>query len=127
MKHKTGKKMSNHVYWIIEADVVDGKLDELKSLMQEMSAATKADEPGALNYEWSLSADDTKCHIFERYTDADATMVHMGNFGSKFARKFMAVLAPTSCTLYGAPDDRVRAGLKPMGCVEMTSAAGFSR
>ncbi len=119
--------MSNHVYWIIEAEVKDGKLDELKSLMEEMSEATKADEPGALNYEWSLSEDDKICHIFERYSDSDATMVHMGNFGSKFAGRFMGVLKPTACTLYGDPDERVQKAMKPMGYVPMKSAAGFSR
>ncbi|MBO6826069.1 MAG: antibiotic biosynthesis monooxygenase [Sneathiella sp.] len=119
--------MSNHVYWIIEANVRDGKLDELKALMAEMSEATKADEPGALNYEWSLSEDETICHIFERYEDSDATMVHMGNFGSKFAGRFMGVLKPFRCTLYGAPDERVCNAMKPMGYVAMSSAAGFSR
>ncbi len=119
--------MSKHVYWIIEADVISGKLDELKSLMVEMSDATQADEPGALNYEWSLSSDGTECHIFERYLDNDATMVHMGNFGSKFAKRFMGVLAPKRCVLYGSPDERVQKALKPLGAVLMTSAAGFSR
>ncbi|WP_025899255.1 putative quinol monooxygenase [Sneathiella glossodoripedis] len=119
--------MSDHVYWIIEADIVPGKLDELKSLMQEMSAATEADEPGALNYEWSLSADETECHIFERYQDSDATMVHMGNFGSKFAKQFMSVLKPKRCRLYGAPDERVQKAMKPLGAVYLASAAGFSR
>ncbi len=119
--------MSNHVYWIIEANVAEGKLAELKELMAVMSAATEADEPGALNYEWSLSADETVCHIFERYVDSDATMIHMGNFGSKFAKSFMGVLKPTSCILYGNPDERVQKAMAPMGAVVMTAAAGFSK
>ena len=119
--------MSDHVYWIIEANVQDGKLEELKSLMQEMSEATKADEPGALNYEWSLSEDGTVCHIFERYADSAATMVHMGNFGKKFAGRFMGALKPFRCTLYGNPDEKVCAAMKPMGYVAMKPAAGFSR
>ena len=119
--------MSDHVYWIIEANVVEGKLDELKSLMAEMSDATKADEPGALNYEWSLSADGSECHILERYADSDAAMVHMGNFGSKFAKRFMSVLAPTRCRLYGKPNEAVQKAMKPLGAVYLCAAAGFSR
>ncbi|WP_169570036.1 putative quinol monooxygenase [Sneathiella limimaris] len=119
--------MSDHVYWIIEADVVDGKLEELKALMQEMSEATQADEPGALNYEWSLSADETECHIFERYSNCETTMIHMGNFGSKFAKRFMSVLKPKRTTLYGNPDEKVKKAMAPLGAVLMTSAAGFSR
>lgn len=119
--------MSDHVYWIIEANVQDGKLDELKALMQEMSEATMANEPGALNYEWSLNEDETVCHIFERYADSDATMIHMGNFGKNFAARFMGVLKPFKTTLYGSPNEKVCAAMKPMGYVAMTSAAGFSR
>jgi len=119
--------MSEHVYWILEAEVVDGKLDELKALMAEMSEATLQDEPGALNYEWSFSDDNTICHVFERYADSAATLVHMGNFGSKFARKFMGVLKPVKCTLYGNPDEKVLKALKPMGYVAMKPVAGFSR
>ncbi len=119
--------MSEHVYWIIEAEVNDGKLQELKDLMVEMSQATKDDEPGALNYEWSLSADEKTCHIFERYTDSAATMVHMGNFGSKFAKRFMGVLKPFRCTLYGNPSEQVCKAMAPLGAVQMSSAAGFSR
>ncbi|OUR79514.1 hypothetical protein A9Q83_03680 [Alphaproteobacteria bacterium 46_93_T64] len=119
--------MSEYVYWIIEASVAEGKLDELKELMVTMSEATLADEPGALNYEWSLSEDEKACHIFERYVDSDATMVHMKNFGSKFAKSFMGVLQPTKCTLYGNPDECVCKAMKPMGYIAMSSAAGFSR
>lgn len=119
--------MSEHVYWIIEAQVSDGKLDELKELMVDMSNSTKENEPGALNYEWSLSDDEQTCHILERYENSDAAMVHMGNFGSKFAKRFMGVLKPTRCTLYGNPNESVCKAMAPMGYVKMTSVAGFSR
>ena len=119
--------MSDHVYWIIEAKVLEGKLDELKSLMAEMSEATKKNEPKALNYEWSLSANEQVCHIFERYADNDATMVHMGNFAAKFAKRFMGTLKPNRCILYGNPDERVQKALLPLGAHLMKPAAGFSR
>jgi len=119
--------MSEHVYWILETEVNDGKLQDLKELMVEMSEATKADEPGALNYEWSLSADEKTCHIFERYENSDATMVHMGNFGSKFAKRLMSIVKPTGCTIYGNPDERVLKAMAPLGTVQLASVAGFSR
>jgi hypothetical protein len=54
-------------------------------------------------------------------------MVHMQQFGKNFASRFMGVLKPNRCVLYGAPDDAVLAALKPMGYVRMIPAAGFSR
>jgi quinol monooxygenase YgiN len=47
--------------------------------MNDMVESTKA-EPGALNYEWFISEDGTSCHIYERYADSAAAMVHMGHF-----------------------------------------------
>lgn len=119
--------MSEYVYWIIEADVREGKLQQLKEIMVEMSEATMAEEPGTLNYEWSLSEDEKTCHIFERYKDSDATMIHMGNFGSKFAKRFMEIVKPGKFVLYGNPNEQVLKTLAPMGAVQFSSAAGFSR
>lgn len=119
--------MSGHVYWMLETSVKDGKAEDLKSLMAEMIEATRNDEPGALDYEWSLSADEKTLHIFERYADAAATMVHLKNFGANFAGRFMQCLAPTGFKLYGNHDQAVRDAVAPMGAVVMNPVGGFSR
>ncbi|PHQ71118.1 MAG: antibiotic biosynthesis monooxygenase [Sneathiella sp.] len=119
--------MSKHVYWILELKINSGQMTNFKSLMAEMVTATKQDESGALNYEWSLDADQEICHILERYEDSAATLVHMQNFGSKFAKRFMEVFSPTKFTLYGSPSDDVLAALAPMAPVQMSSVGGFSR
>ncbi len=119
--------MSDHVYWILEVSIKDGQADAFKALMEEMVTATKADEPGALNYEWSLGDDGSSCHIYERYDSSDSTMVHLGNFGTKFAGRFMECAQPTKFTIYGAPDDTVKKALQPMGARYMADFGGFHR
>ncbi|MZR32126.1 putative quinol monooxygenase [Sneathiella litorea] len=119
--------MSGHVYWIFELEIKDGKHEDFEKLMHEMVAATKADEPGALNYEWSVSEDNKTCHILERFESSDATLIHMGNFGSKFAARFMSVLTPQKVTVYGDPSEKVLKGLSQLGAVRMPSIGGFSR
>ncbi len=119
--------MSDHVYWILEVSIKDGQMDAFKTLMEEMVAATRADEPGALNYEWSLGNDGTSCHIYERYDSSASTMVHMGNFGSKFADRFLACVQPTKFTVYGAPDDTVKKALAPLGGRYQANFGGFHR
>lgn len=119
--------MITHVAWMLNMQVLPGRLEALKALMAEMSAATEANEPGTLAYEWSLSADGTACDLWERYADSAAALVHMETFGTRFAERFFSVLAPQRLTLYGAPNDAVKAGLAPMGAVIMAPAAGFSR
>ncbi|TNE41341.1 MAG: antibiotic biosynthesis monooxygenase [Alphaproteobacteria bacterium] len=119
--------MSGHVYWILAVEIKPGEYDNFIDLMTEMVAATKADEPGALNYEWSVSADKKSCHIFERYADSDATLTHMKNFGTKFAKRFMGVLIPKSFTLYGDPTETVVNTISAMQPVVMERVGGFSR
>ncbi len=128
-KHnKQGKIMSNNnVHWLLAVDINDGKGDDFTALMAEMVKATQADEPNAMIYEWLISGDGKQCHIYERYTDSAATMVHLGNFGSKFAERFLSLCAPTGLTVYGDPDAQVREALAGMGAVHMEQLGGFAR
>ncbi len=119
--------MSDHVYWILELAVKPGQADAFKALMNEMVEATQANEPDALNYEWTLSADGATCHIHERYADSAATMTHLASFGANFAERFLAAVEPTRFTVYGNPNAEVRGALDGFGAVYMTPAAGFAR
>lgn len=95
--------------------------------MDEMVAATRANEPGALNYEWSTNSDGKLCHIYERYVDSAAVMTHMATFGERFAGRFFAIFKPLRVVVYGSPDKEVKeafAGNKPL---YMQPVGGFSR
>jgi quinol monooxygenase YgiN len=118
---------NNHVSWILEIDINDSKIDDFKALMAEMVSATQADEPDALNYEWFISDDAKHCHIYERYSDSTATMTHLGNFGAKFAERFLGMVAPTRLTVYGDPSAEARAALAGLGAVHMELLGGFAQ
>ncbi len=119
--------MSDAVSWVIELAVKDGQLDAFKALAGEMSEATQADEPDATHYEWFIDADGKTIHICERYADSAATMVHLGNFGAKFAERFLACVDPTRLTVYGDPSAEVREALTGFGAVHMAQFTGFTR
>jgi|TARA_R110002072_G_scaffold102123_3_gene224721 quinol monooxygenase YgiN len=119
--------MTGHVYWIYELEIKAGQYEKFAALKDEMIAATKADEPGTLNYEWSVNEDKTICHVLERFENSDAALVHMGNFGKKFAARFLEVLTPKVMTLYGDPSEKVLGALARVGAVQMPSVGGFSR
>jgi quinol monooxygenase YgiN len=118
--------MSNAVSWVLELAVKDGQLDTFKALAQEMSEATQ-DEPGATHYEWYIDADGNNIHIFERYADSAATLIHLGNFGAKFAERFMACVDPTRFMVYGDPSAEVRGAVAGLGAAHMTQFVGFAR
>lgn len=119
--------MSDHVSWMLELTIKPGELNNLKALIGEMVESTQATEPGTVNYEWSFNADETTCHIWERYTDSAAAMAHLGNFGEKFAERFLAALEPTRLMVYGNPSDEVREALGAFGAAYMAPVGGFVR
>ncbi len=119
--------MSDAVSWVLELAVKDGQLDAFKALAREMSEATRADEPGATHYEWFIDADGKTIHIYERYADSAATMAHLGNFGAKFAERFLACVDLTRLTVYGDPSAEARGALAGFGAAHMTQFDGYAR
>ncbi len=119
--------MSDTVSWVLELNVKDGQLDAFKALAQEMSEATQADEPGATHNEWFANDDGKTVHIYERYADSAATMVHLGTFGAKYTERLLACAEPARLMVYGDPSEEVRGALAGFGAVHMTQFAGFAR
>ena len=119
--------MGGHIYWILETNVREGKLDELKALMNEMVDATKANEPGTLHYEWSVSEDGKRCTLYERYADPAAAMEHATTFGKVFAARFMGCLEPKKMVVHGDPTADLKKALSSQGAVFMKPFGGFVR
>ncbi len=117
--------MSTEIYWLFELSVQED-LEKLKALQKDMVAATR-NEPGTLNFEWNISEDGRTCHIFERYKDSAAVLAHLGTFGQKFAKRFMAALKPVRMVVYGAPDKAVKEGLAMVKPQYMAVLGGFRR
>ena len=118
--------MNAQVYWTLELEDQGGS-DEFTTLMNDMVGATQANEPGTLNYEWSTSADGKVCHIYERYVDSAAVMTHLGNFGEKYAGRFLEILKPTRFVVFGSPSEEVKEALAGFSPTYMQTAAGFGR
>ena len=117
--------MSDQVFWILEADINAGRFDDLRVLIREMVDGTQRDEPGALAYEWLITDDNRSLHLYERYTDSDAVMVHRENFAQKYAERFRTYLTVTKMTMYGNPSEAVRAAFAHADYIRLHD--GFSR
>lgn len=114
------------VFWNLELTVKPGKLNTLKELAKEMTKSIQANEPGTLNYEWSLDAENKSCHIFESYTDSDAVRAHLGGF-QNFAERFFDSLDVVNFQVYGNPDAALMEALGGLGAVHFKQFEGFSR
>jgi hypothetical protein len=80
-----------------------------------------------LIYEWFLSADGTECHLYERYVDNQAALIHAGTFGSQFAERFFTCFEQKSLSLYGEASEELTAAMTEAGASFLPSMGGFSR
>lgn len=118
--------MEGQVSWITEATVKEDSLGALEELMEEMVEGTSA-EPGALVYEWFVSADRTSFHLVETYASSDAALAHLGSFREKWAVRFVSCIEITRFTVYGDPSSEVRAIFDRSGAMYLGPRGGFSR
>jgi quinol monooxygenase YgiN len=116
---------ADDVHWHITMTVNAGQADAVKPLLDRMVAATQANEPGALTYDYM--GDGDQVHISERYADNAAAMTHMGNFGANFAEKFMQTFSVNSVAVYGPAGDNLKEVLAPFSPTYMPQISGFSR
>jgi quinol monooxygenase YgiN len=119
--------MTENVYWLLETNVKDGELENVRTLMNEMIEHTITNEPGALAYEWSISDDGKYVTLYERYKDSEATLAHMDSFGKNFASRFMSMLEIKKFVVYGSPDEAASKTLTGIGARIMKPLGGFHR
>lgn len=119
--------MKNNVWWIFELSVKDGKFEELNKLMSEMVEATERNEKGTLAYEWTISMDGGKCHIYERYVDSEAAITHLTTFLNQYATRLMETGDATGFVVYGNPNDGLKNILDGFNPDYMEHLGGFNR
>jgi quinol monooxygenase YgiN len=119
--------VSKQVFWVVEGEIQHGALDTLKSLINEMVTNTKNNEPGTLAYEWFIDGGKTRCHIFERYQDSAAAMIHLRTFEERFASRLGQVMKIDRLALHGDAEKELVEGLRGDGTVFLLPAGGFNR
>jgi quinol monooxygenase YgiN len=117
---------SSQVSWLVELQLQPGALQAFRELTEEMVVATFS-EPGALIYERSISTDETRIIVFERYADADAAIRHLDSFVSLFGERFSALVTRRSFTVFGAVTDELEELLAPLGATFARHLTGFVR
>jgi quinol monooxygenase YgiN len=117
--------MSDHISWLLEVEILPGKLDEFRAVARDLIANTEP-EPATLDYEWHLSPDNKMAHLFERYADSAAMIAHVEGFGA-FAARFLGACRVTRFSVYGKPSAEAKAALADLSPVYFSQLGGFSR
>jgi quinol monooxygenase YgiN len=118
---------ASNVFWTFGVTIKNGKLDALQDLIKEMADASRANEPGTLIYEWTISADRKTAEVHERYADSDAALRHLASFNKNFADRLMALVEPTGMTIYGSPGAALKKELEGAKPVYREVFGGFAR
>ena len=64
--------MNSTIHWVYEGTIVNREIVDDK--LEEIVAHVKANEPGALAYEYCLNEDESRLTIYERYIDNNAVL-----------------------------------------------------
>ncbi len=117
--------MTENVYWILKGTIGEGNQDAVKELAQRFSEKTNSEE-GVIAYEWSMSADGSQLHVYERFKNSDAALAHLGNVGPDLP-ELLGLVTPTAIECYGSPNDAFKAavGIFPVSFFE--TFQGFHR
>jgi hypothetical protein len=117
--------MNSQITCVFEMDVLPGKLDAFKGIIDRAVAATH-NEPGVLLYEYCISDDGMKVYIVERYR-ADALIPHVDVTFAPFAQPFLDHVTFAALTVFGDATSEMRARLDTFGAVYVSTYAGFDR
>jgi quinol monooxygenase YgiN len=117
--------MSAEISWVLEVEIVPGQIENFRAVAGDLIASARK-EPGTLAYEWHVNEAGTLCHIYERYRDSAAGLIHVQSFGP-FADRFLQACRPVRFSVYGTPSEEVKAALADFGPVYYSSFGGFSR
>jgi quinol monooxygenase YgiN len=73
----------SRIHFKAEFTINEGKKEEFKKLIQEMSRMVEDNEPDTITYEFYLNKDETKCIVHETYTNSEAALAHNNGAASQ--------------------------------------------
>ncbi|HSO85028.1 MAG TPA: antibiotic biosynthesis monooxygenase [Draconibacterium sp.] len=91
-----------------------GKVEEFKKIAAQCVPAVKANETGALQYDWFFNPGETECVVRETYSDSNAVLAHMGNIGTLLGQ--LLAMSDFDLEVYGNLSEELKnaaAGLNP--------------
>ena len=118
----------NQIHFRAEFTIKEGKIEEYKKLVQDMSRLVEANEPDTLKYQFYLNRDKTKCIVNETYTNSEAVLAHNTGIASQtILPKIHSVSKISRLDVYGNPSVELQKALRSIGPQTYNLFAGFSR
>jgi quinol monooxygenase YgiN len=118
----------NQIHFRAEFTIEEGKIEEFKKLVQDMSRVVEAKEPDTINYQFFLNRAETKCIVNETYTNSEAVLAHNTSVASQtILPKVFSVSRISRFDVYGNPSEELQKVLTRFSPQIYNLFAGFSR
>ena len=118
----------NQIHFRAEFAIKEGKIEEYKKLIQDMSSVVEANEPDTIDYQFYLNRDETKCIVHETYANSEAVLTHNNGVASQtILPKIFNVSTISRFDVYGNPSEELQKVLASFGAQIYNLFAGFSR
>ena len=121
--------MKHHqIHFRAEFTIEEGKIEEFKKLVQDMSRVVEANEPDTINYQFYLNRAETKCIVNETYANSEAVLAHNTGIASQtILPKIFSVSRISRFDVYGNPSEELQKVLTSFAPQIYNLFAGFSR
>ena len=118
----------NQIHFRTEFTIEDGKIEEFKKLVQDMSRMVEANEPDTINYQFYLNRAETKCIVHETYANSEAVLAHNAGVASQtILPKIFSISRISRFDVYGNPSEELQKVLTSFSPQTYNLFAGFSR
>lgn len=118
----------NQIHFRAEFTIKEGKIEDYKKLVQDMSRDVEANEPDTINYQFYLNRSETKCIVHETYANSEAVLAHFTGVASQtILPKVFNISRISRFDVYGNPSKELQKVLTSFDPQTYHLFAGFSR
>ena len=120
---------STHITVVYKWTAKPGKLDELKSIYEQVLAAMKENEPDAEAAHCYVSEKDNALCVRDEFKDAGALGLHLSSTAPSHFPQLLAIAVPGPFFFFGDVPQELKAATEQMqlGAEFSTHAFGFDR
>ncbi len=120
---------STHITVVYKWTAKPGKLDELKSIYEQVTEAMKQNEPDAQAVHCYVSEKDNALYVRDEFKDAAAMGLHLSTTAAGHFPQLLAIAVPGPFFFFGDVPEELQQATEQMqlGAEFSTHAVGFDR
>ena len=105
--------MSESITVLVESEILPGRLDALRDVVDRVIAHCSETEPGMLEYAWFVDEAAGECRVVETYADSDAVLFHFQNY-APFTEGLATCRTMKRLQVLGASSEKLTTALQAM-------------